>query len=63
LTTVAAYHTGAAENDATLVSDLSVAARAFWNDTDPATPYQEFDLDHTYPWGLRLGISSFYDIW
>ena len=61
--TVSAYHYGAGINAATLVSDRSVAAKGFYNDTEPSSPYQEFDLGNAFPWGLTLVGYAGYDNW
>jgi len=55
---VSSYHTGAGESDATLDSDVSVAAKGYLNGT-----YQIFDFNTTFPWGLYMGSDANYAGW
>lgn len=48
---VSSYHSGAGENNVTLVAQ-SVATKAF---LDPDGGYQEFDLGTSYPYGFVMG--------
>lgn len=52
---VAGYHIGAGLDDAVLVSDKSVAAKGYLNDTN-----QQFDLGTTFPWGMVMTSNPAY---
>lgn len=52
---VAAYHTGAGENDAVLVPGTADASAAFLNGTN-----LQFDLGTDFPWGTVMGGDANY---
>lgn len=51
---VSAYHTGAGLNDVALLSNVTLADKAFLNGTN-----LQFDFGTTFPWGLELGYEPY----